>query len=331
MNLDSHFRKLGVAFGLAGLLALGAASGGATAAPQGTASAVIPGCTKATNLEYIVDDSGSMNSNDSIEGRRQMIEILTDLNRGLTQAAVEFGSQANALFAPVQPAQGKATTTVANGMLLIDANNGGTDYNEGFDLARLQNPNANARMFLSDGENGGVYNNGHLNPLIKTYVVGFGGALSTDGAALLNKIAIDTNGALFTPTTPQQIMDTAMTIHARINCETDPLKITQQFNSQGQVKNASFKATGSTAELVTTQPLVGQLIAPSNFTQGGGGGGKSVASSAAKRKGVKAKSTRGDNYVAVRLKGLRKGKKVRFKVKAKRLAAPTAAVTSIQP
>jgi hypothetical protein len=260
-----------------------------------------------------------------------MIEILTDLDRGLTQGAVEFGSNANSLFAPLLPVQGKNTPAVANGMLVIDADNGGTDYNAGFDLARLENPNANARMFLSDGENGGVYNNGHLNPNIKTYVVGFGGALSTDGAALLNRIAVETGGALFTPTTPQQIMDTAMTIHARINCETDPLKITQQFNQQGQVKNASFKATGPTAELVTTQPFTGQVIAPFNFTQGGGGG-KSVASTAAKRKGgVKAKSTRGDNYVAVRLKGLRKGKKVRFKVKAKKLTLPSAAVTSIQP
>jgi hypothetical protein len=332
MNLDSRLRRLGIWSGLAGALALVAATGGASAAPQGSASATIPGCTPATNLESIVDDSGSMSGNDALEGRRQMIEILADLDRKLTQGAVEFGSDADALFAPLLPTLGKNTTAVANGMLLIDADNGGTDYNAGFALAGSQNPSANARMFLSDGENGGTYNNGHLSPRIKTYVVGFGGALSPAGAALLGKIATDTGGALFTPTTPQQIIDTAMTIHARLNCQTDPIAITQQFNSQGQVRSAAFKATGPAAEIATTNPVTGQVILPLDFTQGGGGAGKSVAVTAKKRKGgVKAKTTRGDNYVSVRLTGLRKGKRVRFKVKAKRLTVPSAAVTSILP
>ena len=66
---------------------------------------------------------------------------------------------------------------------MIQADNGGTDYNVAFDTARAANPGAAARIFLTDGgHNAGTYNNTHLNPAPQaqtpTYVIGFSAGLS---------------------------------------------------------------------------------------------------------------------------------------------------------
>ena len=56
----------------------------------------------------------------------------------------------------------------------IDADNGGTNYNEAFTGVAKDNPGADARIFLTDGEhNEGRYVNGHRDGP-PTYVIGLG-------------------------------------------------------------------------------------------------------------------------------------------------------------
>src|SRR4051794_24936143 len=73
---------------LLGLAAIGLAAG-ALAAPSSAGAA----CTKATNVETIVDDSGSMSSTDPNRLRVQAIDLLINaLGSGTTLGAIEFGS-----------------------------------------------------------------------------------------------------------------------------------------------------------------------------------------------------------------------------------------------
>jgi hypothetical protein len=317
-----------VALPLAGVLALTVAGTG-SAAPQGEASAKIPNCVEATNLESIVDDSGSMSGSDGLNGRRQLIEILADLNRDMIFGGVEFGTNANALFPPTVATQGKLTPAIANGLLLIQADNGSTDYNDGFNLANAQNPAANARLFLSDGEhNAGPYQNGHRTPLVKTYVVGFGSIDPT----ILNVIAVETGGPILVVNSSTDILAAALKVSNALNCEEPPIERTLQFNApqsspfvaesakkkkrKGQSKKVAFRPNGKTAQVVVSHGTAGSVLKAVQFKQG--------------KKGVKRSVTRGDNYVTVNLRRLKKGK-VRYQVQAKKLAGPTTAVVQMTP
>ena len=162
MHLDSRLKAALAAATSAGLLAAlllgGTASNAGAQAP----------CTPANNLEAIIDDSGSMSGTDSDRFRVDLVNILASLNREKSMGAVQFGSDASALFAPAQI--GPNLGAIAGALNLIQADDGGTDYEAGFNLANSQNPNANARIFLSDGApNFDPDPNVWRNPNIKTY------------------------------------------------------------------------------------------------------------------------------------------------------------------
>lgn len=328
MHLD--WKKLAMALPLAGLLAITMASTG-SAAPKGEAAEKLPNCVEASNLEAIVDDSGSMSGNDSLNGRRQLIEILTDLNRDMIFGGVEFGNGANALFPPTLAANGHLTPAIAAGLGLIQADNGATNYNAGFALASQQNSIANARLFLSDGEhNIGDYQNGHRTPLVKTYVVGFGSIDPT----ILNVIAVETGGPILVVNSSTDILASALKVSNLLNCEAPPIERTLQFNApgsspfvaesaakkkkkkKGQSKKVAFRPDGKTAQVVVSHGTTGSVLKAVRFKRG--------------KKKVKRSATRGENYVTVSLRGLKKGK-VRFNVQAKKLAGPTTAVVQITP
>jgi hypothetical protein len=315
-------KRLTLASGLAAVMAF-AYSGVASAA-------VIPNCVQATNLENIVDDSGSMSSNDTLEGRRQMVEIITDLNRDMTFGGVEFGTDANPLFPPTIASNGHLTPAIFAGLGLIDADNGLTDYNDGFISANAQNPAANARMFLSDGEhNQGAYANGHRNPpRVKTYVVGFGSVDPT----ILNVIASETGGPFFVVNTSTEVMEKGMEIHAQLNCQTPPIKKVLQFNPNSggpfalaakkgkkkkqRGKKVSFAPEGNTAQVVISHGTTGTVLKATGAKQG--------------KKGARKTVTKGDNYVTLNFTGLKKGR-VKFNVVPKVLLAPTTATVQILP
>jgi hypothetical protein len=325
MHLD--FRKLAAALPLAGLLVF-AAVGSGSAAPQGSAAAVIPNCVVANNLEAIIDDSGSMSATDSQRFRADLVDILATFNPDKQMGAVQFGSDASALFTP-SPI-GPNLAAIHNALNLIQADDGGTDYEAGFTLANAQNPSANARIFLSDGEpNFAPDPNVWRTPRILTYVVGFG----TVDPTVLQQIATDTGGpAPFNVTNASDLRTVAMIINARINCEPDPQLRTKTLNRAGQVKGLSFAPDGNTAQVVLSWPNAGTVIKAFSFFQGKGGAKASLASAAKKKKGhrVTARVTKGATYTAIDLSNIRKGA-VRFKIKAKKVAGPTNVTAAIIP
>jgi von Willebrand factor type A domain len=319
MHLDSRWKAAAATAATAGLLAALLAGSGASSA----GAAPLPNCTPATNLEAIIDDSGSMAGTDPDRFRADLVDILATFNPDKSMGAVQFGSDASVLFAPgpIGPNLG----TIRGALGLIQADDGGTDYEAGFNLANSQNPSANARIFLSDGApNFDPDPNVWRSPNIKTYVVGFG----TVDPAVLNQIAAETGGpAPLNITNSSELRTVAMILNARINCEPDPIVISKAFKRQGQVKGLGFKPDGNTAEVVISWPT-GAKFKVFGFAQGKGGGKSSAASIAKKRRGVKVRTSRGASFVAVSLSRLRKGK-VRFKVRAKRLAGRTSVTAAI--
>ena len=321
MNLDSRIKTLVGVASLVGLLAVLAAGGSSSA---GAAS--LPNCTPASNLEAIIDDSGSMSLTDADRFRVDMVNILATLNPDKTMGGVEFGSDAVPLFfaSPIGPSLG----TVKSSLNAVQADNGGTDYEQGFTVANGQNPGANARIFLSDGApNFDPDPNVWKSPNIKTYVVGFG----TVDPTVLSQIASDTGGpAPFNVTNTAQLRTVAAIVNARINCEPDPIQITKTLTKPGQVKGLSFAAEDDTAQIVTSW-TPGSKIQVFGFTQGGGGHSSAVAQSAKKHGGrIKAKQTRGASYTVINLSHIHKGR-VRFKIKAKKLAGKVSVTTAISP
>jgi hypothetical protein len=320
MHLDSRLKAAAAVAASAGLLVALTAGGAASSA----GAATLPNCVPANNLEAIIDDSGSMSGTDPDRYRADLVDILATFNTDKSMGAVQFGSDASVLFppGPIGPNLG----AIRGALNLIQADDGGTDYEAGFTLANQQNPNANARIFLSDGApnfdpNPNVWN----VPKIKTYVVGFG----TVDPAVLNQIATDTGGPPpFNITNASELRTVAMILNARINCQTDPLLLSRVFGQAGQTKNLAFRPDGRTAELVVSWPT-GAAFKVFGFAQGKGGG-KSSAASAAKRRGPKAQVTRGASFVAVNLSGIKKGK-VKFKVRAKQVSGPTTVTAAVIP
>jgi von Willebrand factor type A domain-containing protein len=312
LNLKGSAAAIAIAGSLALLLTAGAGSAGA---------AVIPNCVAAQNVEGIIDDSGSMALNDSDRNRAGLMQTIAFFNPDKTMGAVEFGSDADNLFGPFQvgPSNGANFATILSSLNLIQADNGGTDYDTAFTLANAQNPNANARIFLSDGEpnfdpNPALW----TNPKIPAYVVGFGSADFT----VLNQIASDTGGPTpaFSITSQNDILNKAMIINARINCQTDPVIQTKSFARPGQTKVVSFKPSGNSAQVLLSWPDVGQVFKAFAFTQGKGGARKGVASAAKKGSHVRTTVNKGSNFIALNLTGLRSGKNVKFRLKAKKLS-----------
>jgi lysophospholipase L1-like esterase len=161
-------------------------------------------CTAAGNVSAIVDDSGSMEENDPENIRGSALELLITKPeaQGRTLGAVEFGSTAGPLFAPAMPGAGQNDMLAALGALQNDGyeDDGDTDYNAAFRAAESLQPEASARIFLTDGKhNQGDYEDLHAGGP-PTFVVGLNIGPddgSDDGAALLARIAGETGGAYF--------------------------------------------------------------------------------------------------------------------------------------
>jgi hypothetical protein len=328
MRIDLFLKRLAPAAVLAALVALAASTGGAAvAAPQATSSA----CTPAKNVEAIIDDSGSMFDSDPSKFRTQLLNSFANLgsNNGLIFGGVEFGSTGNPLFGPGAIPGVNAAMTAS--FAQIDADNGGTDYDEAFASGKAHNGAADARIFLTDGLASEPTQ--HLSPPTKTYVVATGDIAGDPTAqAVLSKIASDTGGpAPFLVVDSSQVQPVAGAITASINCKKPPLTFTKTFTKQGQTVAYAFKPGGSSADILISWGNSTTVLDPFGFSIKGGGAGKSsLASLAAKGKAkLKVKEKKGATFVTVKLKGLKKGKKVKFKVTAKKLGVPTVGTTQV--
>ncbi len=327
MYLDSRIKTLAGAASLVGALAALAAAG--PASPRAHAAA----CQPARNVEAIIDDSGSMFDNDPGKFRTKLLTAFASIseNNGLIFGGGEFGDSYDPLFGPAA-IPGVNTSMQASFAAQVFADNGGTDYQLAFSGATAHNGAADARIFLTDGV--ADEPTSHLSPLIKTYVIALGQDFATDpdAQALLNKIASDTGGLPPTLVTDaSQLQGVAASITAQVHCKQPPLTFTKLFTRQGQAVKYAFKAKGKSADILLSWGSPGTILDGIGFTYGGGKHGKrAVATTAKKRKNrIKATRVRGDTFVTIHLKHLKKHKKIKFKVKAKSLAAPTVGTTQV--
>lgn len=324
-----HRKQLSVAFGIAVMISALFAfnTGGASAATT---------CVPAGNIEAIIDDSGSMGGTDSNVNRAEALKILISKsgNAKKTLGAIEFGSAfsttdppaattvfAPALIGPNAAAMGSALT--AN----ILADHGTTDYNAAFAQAKVDNPNADARIFLTDGgHNEGDYTNGHQGGP-PTYVIGLGiGDSATGGidAARLQQIADETGGKYYPNVTTDNVNSTMNEIDAKLNCQAISQTFTDVFSLAGQSKSHSTRisARRKSVDLVLswTSPLDVFTIGSIRLRTSNG----TIASIS--RRHLKIKRVAGKTFLNVHVSGLKRGK-LRFKLHAKTLGSGAGGVT----
>jgi hypothetical protein len=192
----------------------------------GTKEEVAAGCRAATQVEIIIDDSGSMADSDPERLRAQAVQLLLakPRNIGKELGAVEFGDLAGELFPP-QPIRDPSSNPDQGSQLIdvvdktVQADNGGTDYNAGFTAAGSAAPKADARIFLTDGEhNVGEYANGHRGGP-PTYVVGLSIGRKGEAARRLQRIATETKGKYFPNVTAEKLQPVFNAIDSRLNCD----------------------------------------------------------------------------------------------------------------
>jgi von Willebrand factor type A domain len=210
-------------------------------------------CTKATNIEAIIDDSGSMAATDSNRTRVQAMDLLINsLDSSTFLGSVEFGGSifenepsADTVFKP-EPVGANAAAMKSALDQKIQADNGTTDYNAAFAQSDADNPNANARIFLTDGGHDvGTYNNGHLAHNAPTYVIGFGGVSGAEDQARLQQIAAETGGRYFPLADSTQLQAVMDEIEATLTCQTQPRQFTDLLK-QGQSKRHSIAIGAAT-------------------------------------------------------------------------------------
>ncbi|HVO55890.1 MAG TPA: vWA domain-containing protein [Solirubrobacterales bacterium] len=238
------------------MLLLAAAIAIPSAARAGASASV--SCTKATDIEAIIDDSGSMAITDEDRLRVQAMNLLIDsLSPGTSLGAVEFGGSflasepaADTLFPPeaVGPNAAAMRTAMKE---KVNADSGLTDYNAAFAQSDLDNPGADARIFLTDGgHDAGEYKNGHLVHPVPTYVIGFGPSFVTKGAdsARLKEIANSTGGALFALEDSSDLQAVSNSIAAALTCQTPPQTFKDEL-AKGAAKEHTLTIGAATKAL----------------------------------------------------------------------------------
>jgi von Willebrand factor type A domain-containing protein len=325
-----------------GKLVLGlAAAGLAAGALPATGSAAT--CTKATNIEAIVDDSGSMAVTDPNRLRVQAMDLLINaLGNGTTLGAIEFGSADDFATPPVpaadpvfNPEAVGPNAAAMKGALdkSIQADNGATDYNAAFNTARAANPGAQARIFLTDGGHDvGAYADAHLNPTppqTPTYVVGFSvGVGAPEDQARLQQIATDTGGKYFPLPDSSALQSVMDQIEAILTCQSAPKTFTDKLaQGKSRIHSVTIAPRSRTAQLALswTSPLDQFTISGLKIVRKG----KTVAVAARHKRKLKVSVKRGATFVVVKVQRLVKGK-LRFKVKAAHIGsgAPKVSLTT---
>lgn len=293
-------------------------------------------CTPISNVEAIIDDSGSMSGTDSNVLRGQAVKLIitkqAQSQPNFTFGAVSFGDpDVHTLFPP--GAVGSNQKAMIGSLSSLNADDGGTNYGIGFNQAASDNPSRQANIFMTDGEN---FGDPVPLPQPPTYVIGFGdSAASPDNVAALQNIATSTGGQYFPQTNSSKLVSVVNSILAQITCQSQPQTFNDTFTKVGQAKNHAVIIGGSTksADLVVSYPTKDDQFsfAASLFVHG-----KKVAASAAKKRKVKKLKVtivRSETFFTVHIRGLKRGK-LKFKIKAKKLGLsldpsnPAGAVTT---
>jgi len=335
--MKRHRNLLSVFAGALALAAILAPTGSAAGAPSAGAAA---GCTPVTNIEAIIDDSGSMIATDPNRLRIQALDLLINaLSSGTTLGAIEFGGNffegegqppaADTVFNPEAVGPNAAAMKAALDSK-IKADNGGTDYNAAFNTARAADPAAQARIFLTDGGHDvGTYNNTHLNPAppqTPTYVIGFSAGVSgSEDQARLQKIASDTGGRFFPLSDSSQLQPVMNEIESTLICQTPPQKFTDVLKA-GASKVHTVPVGGGTKSLQIVlswgSPLDKFTISGLKVTSHG----RTLAKAARHVKRLKVKTTTSETFTILQVSGLVRGK-LSFKVKAATVGSGSPQVT----
>jgi hypothetical protein len=292
--------------------------GAAAAAPAANAA-----CTPKTNLEAIIDDSGSMSFSDPNDLRIRAMELLIDTqgNEKRTLGAVEFGTDAAPLFGPGLIGQNAAAFKAAMSTALIE-DGGGTDYNKAFAAAAAHNSGATGRIFLTDGAHTAFdpYANGHQGGP-PTYVLGLGtGGSGSPFDTLLNQIATDTGGLYRRADDASALQAAMFDLNSAIACQTPPKRFSDGFTKAGQAESHTVKIPSriNTAQFALTWANTADAFTIGKFRVIRRG--KVVARSAKVRK-LKVSRRRGSTFTTVRVSGLVPGKLV-FSVRATKISTP---------
>jgi von Willebrand factor type A domain len=296
-------------------------------------------CTRVSNVEAIIDDSGSMASSDSGRLRVQAMDLLINaLDAKTNLGAIEFGSSfdpatpsADVVF-PSEPVGSNAAAMKAALDTKIQADAGGTDYNAAFDTARAANPGAGARIFLTDGgHNADAYADKHLNPppqpQTPTYVIGFSAGLALpDAQARLTKIASDTGGRYFPLADNSTLQSVMNQIETTLTCQSAPKTFTDSLaQGKSKVHNVTLTRKAKSAQVAISwaSPLDKFKISGLRIVRGG----KVVATPARKRKKkLKITVREGATFSVVKVSRLVKGR-LRFTVKATTIGSGQPQVT----
>jgi hypothetical protein len=324
---------------LIGLVLGGVAAAVVVAAPSSAeepSAHAAAACTKATNIEAIVDDSGSMTVTDTNRLRVQAMDLLINaLDPGTKLGAIEFGSSllgtdpaADVVF-PVEAVGANAAAMKSALDTKIQGDNGSTDYNAAFDTGRSANPGAQARIFLTDGaHNVGDYANTHLNPTgaqTPTYVIAFSpGVTGQEDLDRLNKIASDTGGKFFPLPDSSALQSVMNEIETTLTCQTPP-KTFKDNLAQGKSKvhkiTLTKKAKSAQIALSWPSPLDKFKISNVRIVRG-----HKVVARASKVRKLKVKIHKGSTFAVVKVTRLVKGK-LRFTVKATKVGSGAPKVT----
>lgn len=296
----------------AGLAALATA---ATAGAGEQSDAAQGGCQPRTNVEAIVDDSQSMLFNDPDMLRVRAMELFMDSpgNERRTLGAVEFGSEAAPIFGPSRIGPNRrALKTALN--TAINGDNGATDYNEAFAAAGSHNPNATARIFLTDGAHTDEppFAGGHRGgPPV--HVIGLGFV----DEAVLQGIANDTGGTYQLVNTAGEVQSAMVNLNSSIGCLAAPVTVQNNFTRSGQSKNRSVRLPGGVRSVNTTltwdSPENRFDITNIRVVRRG----KTVARGSRVRK-LRVQKRRGPTFVTVKVSRLVKGK-LAFRLRARRV------------
>jgi hypothetical protein len=291
------------------------------------AAAAAQSCVPKTNLEAIVDDSGSMSFNDPNDLRIRAMELFLDTqgNEKLTLGAVEFGSDASPLFAPgVIGPNRVAMKSSLNASLIEDG--GGTDYNDAFAAGAAQNPNAAGRIFLTDGEHTDFtpYADGHRGGP-PTYVIGLGVIQGSTFDQLLERIANETGGLYRRATDATALQSAMFDLNTAIACKAPPVRFTNSFTRVGQTAARTVRIPSGirSATFALTWANAGDVFTIRGFRVIRRG--KLVARGSKVRR-LKVTRRKGATFTTVKVGRLVRGK-LRFKVKASQLASPGTSVT----
>jgi hypothetical protein len=327
--------RYGLASGVVSAIVLATAAvptGAAAPNAQTSASA----CTPATNIEAIVDDSGSMSITDPSTLRVKGLKLLLNtLSPTTTLGAIEFGGNffegsstpaADTVFPPEAVGPNAATMAAALEAKIL-ADNGGTDYNAAFAQSDMDNAGAQARIFLTDGGHDiGTYNNGHLTHKVPTYVIGFSsGVAAPEDQARLQSIANDTGGRFFPLTDSSQLQSVMNTIGAEITCQTPPQSFTDALKlgaSKAHTVTVGASTKSLQVALTWASPLDKFTISQLKLVRHG----KTIARAARHIKKLTVSTVTSPTFTVLKISGLSKGK-LTFKVKAAAIGSGTPQVT----